>query len=313
MSRDRLFTSERELAEFIKEVCEYEDLSQPYRIIKALEDGGYITKVIPYGYVPVLGGDHVDMIRRTCSLILDLIRGNIVAPKENERYYGRRVSEAEVETLIEYAAEHLLTAVPEARDLIKRFLDVLEELTNTYLQCYLLYLEYYDAGASLMKQLLPTSDETLKEIRDEVLEGVEELKKILQKLPIWSLINQVTELLKEYAHNMPDNEPERKIIERLKDLEKRRKELEREAMEMTNKLVELIREFSLGMSTTKLPGVCELCRKVLNLPRRVDDPFEELKSLARRLKESLLTHQWFFVYQGVLLKSRHILGLIQYD
>ena len=40
LSKGRLFTSEKELAEFIKEVCGYEGLSQPYRIIKTLEDGG---------------------------------------------------------------------------------------------------------------------------------------------------------------------------------------------------------------------------------------------------------------------------------
>ena len=128
------FKTEKELAEFIQEVCGYSDkkLGAGYRRANELLRSGLIKRVPKIGFCPTSDEEHYNLVHRTFPLILDLIEKGEVVLEENEKYYGRRLSRVQVESLIDAALEHLLTAEPEPQKVIRRFNELVNNLDGMY-------------------------------------------------------------------------------------------------------------------------------------------------------------------------------------
>jgi len=134
ISKGKYFKTEKELAEFIQEVCGYSDkrLGAGYRRAKELIKSGLIGRDPKIGYYPKLDKEHYNLVHRTFPLILDLIEKGEVVLEENEKYYGQRLSRGQVESLIDAALEHILIAEPELQEVVKEFNKLVSDLSKIY-------------------------------------------------------------------------------------------------------------------------------------------------------------------------------------
>jgi len=195
--RGRRFTSEKELVEFIREKFGYKDLSGPYRRVKNLIEKGLLKRVPGVGYYPIMvDEEHINLIRRTSSLILDFIEKGEVVLGENEKYYGRKLSRVEVESLINATMEHILTAKPEIQDWIKLFNELVHAIElEVYYKVKVMYASIRIQNLILKLTLI----DRFPEIKESISSGGKHLKNIFDYIiDIYNEVSDYEVIKKEF-------------------------------------------------------------------------------------------------------------------
>jgi hypothetical protein len=124
--------SKEELVDMLVEHCGYEVKSSAYRLVKKLEERGFLRYVRGYGYtITSAGREHDELILRTCALILDILEPGVKQPGDIlrfERYYGEEVPWVAVVEFMERTLEHVITSMDGWDEEVKRVVGLYEEL-----------------------------------------------------------------------------------------------------------------------------------------------------------------------------------------
>ncbi len=296
ISKGIYFKTKKELAEFIQEICGYSDkkLGAGYRRVNKLLEGGKIRFVPKIGFYPTSAEEHSNLIRRTFSLILDFMEKGEVVLDENEKYYGQRFSREQMESLIDRALEHLLTAKPRLQEVVKEFIGLVYDSNRTYEHVESIYDSIYNP----IDTFLTSIQDYLKRISrfklseplpnrhvNSYIADVHVAKIICRRTKkFYEKIKRFfTPKLSEEHLILDDNEIERLIkeAERLRDS---LRTLEREINIKIKEVSSTIIEISSNELEKPVPGVCEYC-SIGDFER-----FKELKDLVKEFKHNL--YEW---------------------
>jgi hypothetical protein len=108
--------SKEELVDMLKKHCRYEVESSAYRLVKKLEERGFLRYVRGYGYIFTSAGrEHDELVLRTCALLLDIVKPTMKSIHEIlkegfSRYYGEELPGVVVLQLMERVLEHVITS-----------------------------------------------------------------------------------------------------------------------------------------------------------------------------------------------------------
>jgi DNA-binding transcriptional regulator YhcF (GntR family) len=108
--------SKEELVDMLKKHCRYEVESSAYRLVKKLEERGFLRYVRGYGYIITSAGrEHDELILRTCALLLDVVKPTMkpvheILKEGFSRYYGEELPGVVVLQLVERVLEHVITS-----------------------------------------------------------------------------------------------------------------------------------------------------------------------------------------------------------
>jgi hypothetical protein len=108
--------SKEELVDMLVKHCGYEAESSAYRLVKKLEERGFLRYVRGYGYIFTSAGrEHDELIMRTCALLLDMVKPTMkpiheILKEGFSRYYGEELPGVVVLQLMERVLEHVITS-----------------------------------------------------------------------------------------------------------------------------------------------------------------------------------------------------------
>jgi DNA-binding transcriptional regulator YhcF (GntR family) len=126
--------SKEELVDMLKKHCRYEVESSAYRLVKKLEERGFLRYVRGYGYIITSAGrEHDELILRTCALLLDMVKPTMKSIHEIlkegfSRYYGEELPGVVVLQLMERVLEHVITSEDKWDEKIEGVARIIENL-----------------------------------------------------------------------------------------------------------------------------------------------------------------------------------------
>jgi len=126
--------SKEELVGMLVEHCGYDVESSAYRLVKKLEEKGFLRYVRGYGYIFTSAGrEHDELILRTCALLLDVVKPTMklvheILKEGFSRYYGEELPGVVVLQLMERVLEHVITSEDKWGERIEGVARIVEKL-----------------------------------------------------------------------------------------------------------------------------------------------------------------------------------------
>jgi hypothetical protein len=284
--------SKEELVGMLVEHCGYDVESSAYRLVKKLEEKGFLRYVRGYGYIFTSAGrEHDELILRTCALLLDVVKPTMklvheILKEGFSRYYGEELPGVVVLQLMGRVLEHVITSEDKWGERIEGVarivekLEQLEEQLNTLQRrrreltiangnrCKTDFLEEVTRILEIQYERLSTQESYCRTLLDTIIPDIVKRGDIKE-----ACYKQVGDdaLLKRFCDKIEILSKEAPITSTIIEIERRMYELsldrgrmEEDARKWYEELIDSIEAFYVNsriMTSGNLNGWCEMCRR----------------------------------------------------
>jgi len=290
--------SKEELVDMLKKHCGYEAESSAYRLVKKLEERGFLRYVRGYGYIITSAGrEHDELILRTCALLLDVVKPTMklvheILKEGFSRYYGEELPGVVVLQLVERVLEHVITSEDGWDERTERVARIIENLGQLEEQLNLLqrkrreltiangnrcktdFLEEVTRILEIQGERLTTQESYCRTLLDTIIPDIvksDDIKEACYERVRGALAEEARPHIKRFCDKIEILSKEAPITFTIVEIERRMYELslEKERMEEAarrwyEKLIDSIEAFYVNSriwTPGNLNGWCEMCRR----------------------------------------------------
>jgi hypothetical protein len=291
--------SKEELVDMLKKHCEYEAESSAYRLVKKLEERGFLRYVRGYGYIFTSAGrEHDELILRTCALLLDVVKPTMkpvheILKEGFSRYYGEELPGVVVLQLMERVLEHVITSEDgwderiEGVARIVEKLGQLEEQLNTLQRrrreltiangnrCKKDFLEEVTKVLEIQGESRSMQESYCRTLLDSIIPDIVRRGDIKEACYEWAragaLAEEARPHIKRFCDKIEILSKEAPITSTIVEIERKMYELsldrgrmEEDVRKWYEELIDSIEAFYVNsriMTSGNLNGWCEMCRR----------------------------------------------------